>query len=121
MIIRNIQHQDQMARSRTYTKSLKSKLSCMVDQMKKGETIIVLDQLEKMLELEINKKPRKVSDFNRFVAEKMVELKARTDIPAKERLKECGRLWKEERALRQLPLPSSAPDSTDEHTPSCAH
>jgi hypothetical protein len=76
------------------TKTVKCRLMSVIGKLGSGDSMEARELLEKWLEKENRKKPRKVTDFNRFVAVKMTEMKG-SSIPSKDRLKECCRLWTE--------------------------
>lgn len=64
--------------------------------LKKNEVEKAIEMLESMVNEKKEKEPRKLSDFNLFVREKMKEMSSDKTISTNQRMKLCGQMWKEQ-------------------------
>lgn len=69
----------------------------LVESDKRNDAINALNELKDSALVKKERKPRAQTAFNKFVAEKMKELKD-SGMTTNDRMKECSRLWKEKKA-----------------------
>lgn len=69
----------------------------LVESDKRNDAITALNELKDSALVKKERKPRAQTAFNKFVAEKMKELKD-SGMSTNDRMKECSRLWKEKKA-----------------------
>lgn len=81
---------------RTKASSIDDVIQMLRDQ-KVDKAIVALEKLKDSLVAKKERKPRAPTPFNMFVSEKMAQLKE-SGMTTNERMKECARLWKEEKA-----------------------
>lgn len=63
------------------------------------KALTILEKVKKTMVTRKERKPRPPTEFNKFVSEKMKVLKD-SGLSTNERMKECARLWKVQKALK---------------------
>lgn len=77
---------------RTNSSNVEAVIQLVKDQ-KLEKAIVALEKLKDNMVTKKDRKPRAPTPFNRFVSEKMAQLKE-SGMTTNERMKECARLWK---------------------------
>jgi hypothetical protein len=88
---------DSSATAKADKKKRKVPLSKVLEMLKKGDVAKATAALEVLVGEKKDKKQREPSAFNKFVKEKMAELKE-TTLSTKEKMGKCAEMWKEQKA-----------------------